>query len=433
MPDLGGGGFDPADFVELLNYTVWHSQDNDGQDEIALHADARASNPVRALLPSTGPVPRDFAYRMPWHLPVIVSLPAPPENKSRDDSSSGESEAKAIPFARARVSPFGFPHGARHAQITIDGQLVSADSIAGGGDEGADQDEASKALSLFLASYVAGRNSTVIAALDADVMRSAMADEVSKDRDDDGMAPAVLADLLQGINFALEFPGANDSTDLFKKLEIQDMSIRLPSLSLSSWMQSSSEDDDEDADVLCSGTVVAELNLPHDLNRVQEALNVTAIWPDTIMYDGEPPSSFLTARSEPDQLALGAPAPDAGDEYPPRPMPATAFARLSTSSFINATTKHHTSYKADDGSSDDSGLVRTVVRATFVDAPMRILPGRGDIFRRFVGRLIFSPRARMGVKGVASTKLELAGWGNAKLTGLPVQGSFWVSRNGVES
>jgi len=185
--------------------------------------------------------------------------------------------------------------------------------------------------------------------------------------------------------------------------------------------------------------VVGELVLPGHFDSLGEAIDVRALWPDVFVYDGTLPAEAKSARlakrlAIADQIQFspsGGLALDSDTEaaaYPPNPIPANAFARLNPPEFIPSLTAHTPANATHNAT--------TTISATFVDAPLFLLPGRGEVFRRFVAKLLFGgPNAKVlcGVRGVAAVRVELGGWGAVELGNLPCQGEFNVGRGGVES
>lgn len=196
------------------------------------------------------------------------------------------------------------------------------------------------------------------------------------------------------------------------------MKIRLSSL-----LKSHDQDDpDDEGDLLCSGRVVGEVALPDEFEGLLEAIRVESIWPDVFVYDGDlPRESHMDTTS---QLILSSATTKS---YPPSPVPANAFGRLHPSSSITAFTTHVPR--------NSTHNATTLITATFIDAPLWLIPGREDVFRRFVSKIIFGTGAkvRAGVRGISAVQVQLGGWGEIQLEGLPIEGSFFVGRGGVES
>lgn len=191
----------------------------------------------------------------------------------------------------------------------------------------------------------------------------------------------------------------------------------------------SDSDEEPEGDLLCSGRVMGELVLPDHFSSLAEVIDVTELMPDVYVYDGGLPTSQLsTSLSPSDQLSFSSTSfSNFASDYPPVPTPATAFARLHPSTYITAITTHIPA--------NSTHNATTLISATFIDAPLFLLPGRSDVFRRFVGKILFGgPNVKVmcGVKGVAGIEVGMKGWGEIGLQGLPIEGEFNVGRSGVE-
>lgn len=303
-------------------------------------------------------------------------------------------------IAQVASEPFSFARGSGKTPLAIQGQLVPTNSSA-------TPATFTSAISTFLARYMDGKNNTVLIRYDPSPPPTT--DSIS-------LPPPFVAPLLKDVTIPFDFPGSTSQMELFRNLRIEDMKIRLSSFS----------EGNPEGDLLCSGKVVGEIVLPDRFASLETAIDVQSILPDVFVYDGDLPSSSLSYDLPSSQLAF---SPDpSSDEYPPSPIPATAFARLRPSLSISAVTLHLPANATHNAT--------TLISATFLDAPLFLLPGRGDVFRRFVGKIIFGgpgAKVRAGVRGLTGVGVEVGGWGGVELEGLPIEGSFDVGQGGVES
>jgi len=72
----------------------------------------------------------------------------------------------------------------------------------------------------------------------------------------------------------------------------------------------------------------------------------------------------------------------------------------------------------------------TWVEAEMVNVGLIVLDGRSDIFRKYVGKIIFGGGSgvQTGVWGVSAVEAGLRGFGQLQLDDLPVEGLFNVGR-----
>lgn len=226
--------------------------------------------------------------------------------------------------------------------------------------------------------------------------------------------PKFVAAVARNVTVPISFPGSTRTEPLFKDLQIEGMKIRL-----SSSLASSNEEDVDamlqagecEPDLLCSGRVVGEINLPEEMSALSSLINIQTIWPDILVYDGEPPA---------DRRRYMAPFPSITADYPPSPLPANAFSRLHTLDFLNSTTLH--------SPRNSTHPAATKISAVFVDAPLYLLEGRAGVFQRFIGKVIFG-RVRVGIRGLTNAGVVVKGLGEVELEKLPIEGAFWYERN----
>ena len=168
--------------------------------------------------------------------------------------------------------------------------------------------------------------------------------------------------------------------------------------------------------MLFRSKVVGEVVLPERFASLESAIDVRSILPDVFVYDGDLPSfsSFLLPAS---QLAFSSSA--ASEAYPPSPIPASAFARLRPSLSIPSHTTHTPA--------NTTHPSTTLISATFLDAPLFLLPGRGEVFRHFVGKIIFGgpgAKVRAGVRGLTGWESRCGGGGRSSWRGCRLRGAL---------
>ncbi|SGY25874.1 BQ5605_C018g08676 [Microbotryum silenes-dioicae] len=417
---------DPASLIEVLFYDIAEQPGPDPNTTVmGLTARARLTNPV-ANATERGEIPA-FAWGMPFRLPMDVLLPTPPATVPPLAPGAKYAERdEGILLAKVEVAPFHFAAGQETSIVSLSGHLIRADSRI----ERSDKDkELSGALSRFLARYLDGKKNQILVRYDVKAN-----DCNSPDGKLAPFPPRIVAGLVEDVTVPLIFPGSQEKMQLFKNLKIEDMKIKLSGMyrplahALSLWGKG--EGDEPEGDLLCSGRVVGEIDLPPQFKKVEMFLDVNGIWPDVYVYDEDLPQPVRLRRR--DQVIFGAhdlvgqEVAVKASRYPPNPTPANAFARLHPSSLIVASTIHVPANRTHNAT--------TLISANFTDAPLFLLPGRGDVFRRFVGKIIFGgpgAKARAGVRGVSAATLGVGGLGSIAVEGLPVEGEFWVGSGGA--
>ena len=191
--------------------------------------------------------------------------------------------------------------------------------------------------------------------------------------------PPWLLSMLPTVSVPLSFPGPQPPPKVIKTVSIEHMRIS-----------------ERAGQIYASGTVVAKVELPETMQRVQ--LDVKGVSPDVLIYDG----------------------PAGDDPADPDDPPARAFGRINPDDFLNSTTAP---------SDDPLHPYAIIVSAPMVNVPLQILDGRDGVFRSFASKVVFKGGAEAGIKGTASVKVDLKGVeGRAKLSDLPVTGETWVGR-----
>ena len=377
VPDLPGTS-DPSRLVRLDSYAIFPSTGGGNESFVALAAHATLSNPLSPL-----------SWGLPFSLPIAVFLPQPPPAAAA--AAGGSHADAAVLVARVFTSPLSFlPSSSNSTSLTLGGSLVHSRSLS---------PPLSPALSHFLSSYLAGDSSTVLIRYDP----------LAPPTPGLVLPPPILGTLAAPFEAALQFPGSDSKLALFDDLRIEDMKISLGG--------------DDDGDLLCSGRVVGSLVLPATFAALAPSIDIRGIWPDVLVYDGNLPLPSSSPLFPSQQLPLSPPLPLVTESYPPSPTPLTAFARLHPSSLIPSTTTHTPSNATHNAT--------TTLSASFTNAPLFLLPGREDVFQRFVARILLGNKVRAGVRGETSVEVSVGGWGQASLDRLPIEGSFEVGRGGV--
>ncbi|GAA5874495.1 hypothetical protein JCM8547_007377 [Rhodosporidiobolus lusitaniae] len=446
---------DPMSMLTNLTYTVAEtpspSPSHPNSTVLSFSAGGDLHNP---LLPAVkeGRTP-PFAWGLPFRLPVTVSLPLPPlpnatsgkDGKGKKGGRKNETEPATVLLAKVETLPFSFPLSAETAPFQLQGHVVPAGNLSTPptapslppssrhreeGDEPT-QPPLSRALSHFVARFLSGRPNTITLAYDS---FPELPTPGSPSRDDAPYPPSFLSQILANEVFTVSVPGTNATPDFFRNLRMEDMRVKL-----------GGSESAPDADLLASGRVVGEVVLPEEVRGLEGGLEAKWIWPDVLVYDGELPArTFASSPEEDDQVDFfgssssqlsfsssssdSDPYPDAPPAYPPSPLPPTAFARMSPSSSMPSLTQHIPA--------NSTHPARTLISSQFVDAPLYLLPGRGDVLRRFVAKIIFGPpgnRVKASMRGLAGVDVEVGGFGEIALSDVPIEASFFVGRGGVEN
>ncbi|BGP36190.1 hypothetical protein JCM10450v2_000088 [Rhodotorula kratochvilovae] len=427
---------DPEQLANVTTIDVFESSSpsHPNTTVIAFAASADMANPLTSAV-REGRIP-SFAFGMPFRVPISIHLPLPP----LPEGQRKPNDPHEIALAKVAAAPFFFPLGSESAQLDVSGHLVPAGNLTpssptppshrGGGEEKDEpQPPLSRALSRFVARFLSGRENDVFIRYDLHP-EPPLPGEPSPDAP---FPPPFVADLVRGKELHVRVPGTNETPELFRDLRMEDMRIKLGG------------GRDGDADLLASGRVVGEVVMPDIAAKLAKGLDAQWIWPDVLVYDGElprrapPPSPHAKRAGGAAQLTfleMGSSAPfalltvDDGDkaDYPPSPVPANAFARMRPSSAMPAQTIHTPANATHNAT--------TLVVASFVDAPLYLLPGRGDVLRRFVAKIIFGgsgAKVKASMAGVTSVRIGLSGFGEVELEEIPIEASFMVGRGGIEN
>ncbi|GAA5840956.1 hypothetical protein JCM3766R1_005413 [Sporobolomyces carnicolor] len=418
LPNLPAPPQDPMSLVDLVSYSAFESPSPTHPNQTVIAMDVRGllKDPLADAV-KRGEIPA-VSWGMPFRLPVSISIPLPPQEDLA--SLNGRTpEPTEVTLARISTAPFSFPLHAKSAPVAVSGRVVPAGNLLKGG-PWTGQPPLSRALSRFVARYLSGKPNDVLIRYDSQPEPPLPSDP----QPDAPYPPSFVSDLASNYTFVFKLPGTNEVPDVFHNLRMEDMKIKL-----------GGGGEGPEGDLLASGRVVGEVVLPEAAKALEDAINAKRIQPDVLVYDGDLPrfdfdssDSFLDREHE--QFALGHRGKNGGEideqaDYPPNPLPANAFARMKMIDSMPAQTIHIP------GNSTHNAT--TIVSATFVDAPLFLLPGRSDVLRRFIGKIVFSGKAKASMKGISAVDLALGGFGEIGLQDIPIEASFMVSRSGVGS
>lgn len=454
-----------------------------GMRALGLRAKGQAMNPLGKVLQG------NVWYSLPFgiYLPVDASSPATPKRAKHDkdfvlQDVNAEPDA-AVLMAAVATEPFALtgqkvvevgiigrvvppPQGEDHARIlgSLPEQQISleagADEVTAeysGQERVAHSSTLSDtpqqaALSNFLSRFLRGEANTVYVR-GGSPMRKKVKSVQQSERDslsqaaeqlpgDGSELPDWMDSALRLVDLPISFPGA-EVTELIKNVTINDLKITPHPF--------------EKDKLLCSGTVIGEMNMPGELSKID--VKITHMWPDILVYDGLPPSMRKRARVETNQgwsrsnlddrglnnlkrLAFLDGSVDEGEQVYdslkeddrkkvepepepepvpplPEPLPEKAFGRVRPYEFAPAETLIDPT--------DPKGE-RKLLRAVLKDVPFTVLPGRGPIFRSFTWRLVTGQGALVGIEGTSRAKIWNSGLGALQLRNLPVKGAFMLGK-----
>jgi hypothetical protein len=253
--------------------------------------------------------------------------------------------------------------------------------------------------------------------------------------------------------------------------------------------------------VVASGEVVARVVLPGE-GRIRVGVDARGVWPDVLIFDGEVPEDgeeselgskdidvILPTLPVPvptlpvptPKLPLPVPQPlprpqlpdlpefplplpkfpshhkgaNSSDPPPsssrskipkpplPTPLPPRAFARIRPEDWLDASSVPLPDIIDSAAASDEPvppAAYQYLVSSRFADIPLEVLPGREELLRKFVTKVVFGGQGAVaGVKGVAGVAavvegVKLGGDGDeeteVELRDIPVQGMFRVGKKG---
>jgi hypothetical protein len=155
----------------------------------------------------------------------------------------------------------------------------------------------------------------------------------------------------------VSFPAPPTKPQLLHNVTIKDMKVTMGKTG---------------TDVLASGTIIADITLPEHMEDLAALLEVKKVFPDVIIFDGEP---LPTVDVDIGAGALRSPAKVPDPPPLPDPLPENAFARIQPHDWLDAITLPETVHGT-----------RTVT-AEIVDAPLQVLEGRDGVFRNFISKV----------------------------------------------
>jgi hypothetical protein len=208
----------------------------------------------------------------------------------------------SVPVASISTAPFALSH----PNITLDifGHALRLGS------------ESAEALSSFLTRYLSGKSNPIL----------------------------ISSPLVSSLSIDTLFPAPNPRPQVLKNVTIRNMKVK------------------PGTPFLASGTVSARVVLPKGINI---DLNVSRLFPDVLIFDGDVPDS------EPGTAPPPTPLPD--------PLPAHAFGHIRPDEWLPASCTA-------DVPRDGEGAVFAVA-ANIVDVPLEVLPGRQKEFSDFVSKV----------------------------------------------
>lgn len=327
-------------------------------ETLAVYADARVSNPGYEQLEKYG-----LDLEIPFAWPYRIQLPVSHRKRKKGDKHNDTSTPDRALLARGVVEPFKIPSTHKHFNVSINATVERTDNAS---------TPLSRSLSLFVTRFLSGENNTALVSFDQD---SPFADSL----------PSFLIPFLKEVEVAYALPGLPpDERDLLKDLQIKDMKVH--------------GSEDGSGGLQIDGLMEGRIVFPEGMDALDDAINITAVWPDILLYDN---------------LAPPADGDDGNGKIPPVPLPLNAFARFRTNDYTPAET-----VKLEDGT--------TIMRAHVKNVPFEIL--RADVLRRWIAKIVFSggKGVRTGIKGVSQAQATLRGFGDVELHKLPVLGVFYA-------
>lgn len=442
------------------------------QRALGIKAKAQAKNPLGKVLQG------NVRYSLPFGIYLPVDGVAPPPSDPKHPKHGGKSKVADVPedgsddgsdasvlMAAVATEPFqltgqvvdlellgrvvpppqeeveeavGAASGEQIAfQAGADSSYLQKDSVH---DSAFGDSPQSAALSNFLSRFLRGEANTVFvrggspfrAPKSSRPSNNTEIKDIDEIPGDGSDLPEWVDSALRLIDLPISFPGSK-VTELIKNVTINDLKITPHPF--------------EHDKLLCSGTVMGEMNMPGQLASID--VKITHMWPDILVYDGLPPSmrkghseaemtrnrftmlsgaldslkrlAFLEdSDSEVSVLKSDDPKKPEPEPAPlPDPLPEKAFGRVRPYEFAPAETFVDPT--------DPKGE-RKLLRAVLKDVPFNVLPGRGPIFRSFTWKLVTGQGALVGIEGTSRAKIWNSGLGSLQLKNLPVKGAFMLGK-----
>ncbi|TIB68646.1 DNA repair helicase rad25 [Wallemia mellicola] len=182
--------------------------------------------------------------------------------------------------------------------------------------------------------------------------------------------PDWLRELLAKFEYSFKLPGVPPMPDIVRNVHMENLHVRRQSGF--PWPNPLPGQPGGPGQVLVSGTLIADIALPHQLRALP--INVNSILPDLVIFNGAPPPLNSSVSMA---------------------YPSNAFAVLSPEEPFEAYTEF-----ADDPEDEDAPQV-TRLYAEVRNAPIKLLEGRDGEFRSFMGKMLFG-KATVGVDGLAT-------------------------------
>lgn len=476
----------PDDLLRVDGYEFFEVGQDDGDDKdggkddflpsmvmraLGLRAKAQATNPLGKMLQG------NVRYSLPFgiFLPVDgVTPPASPKHpkhgKSQAMNAEDDGPDAAVLMAAVATEPFqltgqkvvevdilgrvvpppqdegvqmfgAFDAGQRTFKAGPAAQYTSDETTVHGSAFGDTPQQA--ALSNFLSRFLRGEANTVYVR-GGSPFREPKSSKSSNDTDPSELPgqgsdlPDWMDSALRLVDLPISFPGA-EVTELIQNVTINDLKIAPHPF--------------EKDKLLCSGTVLGEMNMPGELSSID--VQITHMWPDILVYDGLPPDmrksvelaearsvsrfnmldgaldslkrlAFLDSSASDDKEDVDLTSKDDPKKPKPEPapplpdpLPEKAFGRVRPYDFAPAETFIDPS--------DPEGK-RKMLRAVLKDVPFTVLPGRGPIFRSFTWKLVTGQGALVGIQGTSRAKIWNSGLGALQLRNLPVKGAFMLGK-----
>ncbi|KAH9810348.1 hypothetical protein DFH28DRAFT_985623 [Melampsora americana] len=424
VPELPPILENPTQLVRIDGYSFFplaSTADPDDPTHLGIRATASIPNP---LAQSEYLSHLDLNMDVPWQFPLQVFLKLPSESEPDlvtvrssgfNDINTMSAGMNGVLMASAMTVPFRVNQSEERLSLTIEGSLVKQSE-----DGNATAQTLSGPLSEFLDRFLKGLSTNVsirydngrighdesVHLSDQPVLTQLTPSQTKFLLDDEDPLPSkppppFLESLLAPLDVLLPFPGTSE-TQILQNITIKDMSFSLSGTTM-----------------ICSGLVHGVLALPEEMSSLSDMLNITEIFPEVLVFDGDLPTEedpiakeqeggLEEIRSRPIlffdqsinrllsinrnlQKTRGNVTNQEDDEVPPiKPYPTNAFAKLVPPDYVP-------SQLIEEPSPFDPTMNLTILIAELKDVPLTILPGQGDVFRRYAAKWLFN-RGTEGLK-----------------------------------
>lgn len=456
VPRLGNDTIDDLLHLDAFEFFEVGSDEDGGKPKdtfgtmlaaraLGLKATAQAQNPLGRTLQG------HVSYSLPFGIFLPVEMPGKPDkHKNHGVAETTPPTDASVLLAAVATEPFALT-GQKEVQLNLSGivvpppqDLVSSTNQMPLSDVQGQQvvysEEAAAlvdspqqiALSNFLSKFLRGQPNTLYVR-GGSPFHGPGENVPERERNNfpgqGSILPSWLESALRLLDVPISFPGS-EVTELIRNVTINDLKI--------------SPHPFENDKLLCSGTVMGELNMPGQLSSVD--IQITHMWPDILVFDGKPPSmrhgksldrptlskfslldGALTTLKQFAKLdvfdSFGPNHSDKKEPEPapplPDPLPEKAFGRVRPHDFAPAETFIDP---------EDPKGERKLLRAVLKDVPFTVLPGRGGLFRSFTWKVLTGQGALVGIEGTSRAKVWNAGLGLLQLSNLPVKGAFMLGQ-----